>query len=127
MSVRRDTKNRLTLIRKCHICGKTFTTTADTPFIRQMYNVDGKKQKTVYFCSEKCKRASYKYSGWWDGKTEERKRERDAARDTREKNRKYYLAHAEQERARAKARYWSDPERARADMKYQREKRRLAV
>lgn len=47
MSVRRNTTNRLTLYRVCYTCGKSFRTTADNPFMRQMYNVDGKKQKTV--------------------------------------------------------------------------------
>ena len=55
MSVRRKTSNRLTLFRKCFICGKDIVTTADTPFVRQIANVNGKKQATVYFCSESCK------------------------------------------------------------------------
>lgn len=59
MSIRRDTTNRLSLIRVCHTCGRSFPTTAATPFMRQMYNVDGKRQKTCYFCSEACKLASY--------------------------------------------------------------------
>lgn len=124
MSMRRATPNRLALVRTCHSCGRAFPTTADTPFMRQITNVDGKKQKTCYFCSASCKEASYVHR--FDGKAEERRRQREATRDVREKNRRYYAAHAEQERARARARYWADPEGARADMAYQRAKRRIA-
>ena len=123
MSVRRKTTNRLVLFRTCHTCGKVFRTTADNPFMRQMYNVDGKRQKICYFCSEDCWRASYKHKGYWDGLTEARKKAREAARDVREKNRRYYAAHAAELRQRARERYWSDPEAARADNRYKREKR----
>ena len=123
MGVRKNgAASRLTLFRTCHTCGRSIVTTADTPFIRQL-NADGKKQKTCYFCSEACKRASYKHN--MDGKAGERRKARQASRDQAEKNRRYYEAHAEQERARARERYWSDPERARAEMKYQRRKQRL--
>lgn len=125
MSVRRKTTNRLTLYRTCHTCGKVFRTTADNPFMRQMYNVDGKKQKTCYFCCEACWRASYAHPGWWDGLTDARRKAREAARDVREKNRKYYAAHAEKLRKRAHDRYWSDPEKGREERRYQRKKRRL--
>ena len=125
MSIRRDTNNRRTLYRTCYTCGKEFSTTASSPFMRQMYNVDGKKQKTCYFCSDSCKRASYKYISWYDGKAEERRRAREAARDVREKNRRYYQAHVEQERQRSRERYWADPQKAQADMAYQRRKRGL--
>ena len=60
MSVRRQTDTRLFLIRTCPNCGKIFPTTAASPFMRQIKNVGGKKQKTCYFCSETCKAASYK-------------------------------------------------------------------
>lgn len=124
VSVRRKSRNRLTLYRTCHTCGQEIVTTADTPFVRQLCNVDGKKQKTCYFCSESCWRASYKRPGWWDGLADARRKAKEAARDTKEKNRRYYDTHAEQERQRARERYWSDPESARADNRYQREKRR---
>ena len=123
MSVRRKTANRLTLYRTCHTCGREIITTADTPFVRQI--VIGGRQVTCYFCSEACKRASYKHTGWWDGLADARRRVREAARDVREKNRRYYAAHAEQERQRARARYWADLEGARADGRYQRQKRKL--
>lgn len=61
MSVRRNTTNRLSLIRVCHTCGRSFPTTASTPFMRQIADVGGKRQKTCYFCSEACKLASYKH------------------------------------------------------------------
>lgn len=125
MSVRRDTNNRLSLIRTCHTCGRTFPTTASSPFMRQITNVDGKKQKVCYFCSESCKNASYKHL--FDGKAEMRRAEREAQRDTSEKNRRYYLAHAEQERQRARERYWADPEAARESNRYQRKKRQLCA
>lgn len=123
MSVRRKTTNRLILYRTCHTCGKGIITTADSPFIRQL-PADGKKQKTCYFCSESCWRASYAHPGWWDGLADVRRAERDAAR-SKEKNWRYYAAHAEKERQRARDRYWADPESAREDSRYQRRKRRL--
>lgn len=123
MSVRRKTANRFTLFRTCHTCGKSIVTTADTPFVRQIV-IDG-RQVTCYFCSEGCKRASYKYSGWWDGLADARRKAREAARAP-EKNRRYYAAHAEKERQRARDRYWRDPEAARAASRYQREKRKHA-
>ena len=124
MSVRRDTTNRYTLYRVCGTCGKSFSTTADTPFVRQVPR-DGKKQATTYYCSETCKNASYKHK--FDGKADERRAEREAKRDITAKNRLYYERHADQERARAKARYWSNPERYREDNKYQRNKRKVLL
>ena len=79
MSVRRQTDTRLFLIRTCHTCGKIFSTTAASPFMRQIKNVGGKKQKTCYFCSETCKAASYKHL--FDGKAAERKAEYDRNRE----------------------------------------------
>lgn len=124
MSVRRNTTNRLRLIRTCHTCGRTFPTTAASPFMRQLTNVDGKKQKTCYFCSESCKAATYKHL--FDGRAAERKKARDAARST-EKNRRYYAAHAEQMRARRRTQYWADPKASREDNQYYRQKRQLLV
>ena len=123
MAVRRKTDNRLTLFRICHTCGQVIVTTAATPFMRQLTDVDGKKQKTCYFCSESCKKASYKHL--FDGKAQERRKAREASRDTREKNRRYYVAHAEQKRSRAKARYWANREASLADLAYQRKKKKL--
>lgn len=123
VSARRNAPNRLSLIRTCHTCGKTFSTTADNPFMRQL-PADGKKQKTCYFCSEACWRASYKYSGCWDGLTSERRKERDKARQ-KEKNRKYYEAHKEQIRAYQNKRYWENREEAAKNSEYNRKKRKL--
>lgn len=123
MSIRRSTPNRLTIFRVCHTCGRGIVTTAATPFMRKLTNVDGKKQKTCYFCSEACKAASYKHR--FDGKAEERRKAREASRDVREKNRRYYDTHAERERSRAKARYWADREASLADTAYQRKKKKL--
>jgi len=61
MSVRRKTNNRLILFRTCGTCGQEFSTSADSPFIRQLPR-DGKRQATTYFCCESCYRASYKYT-----------------------------------------------------------------
>lgn len=99
MSVKRKiVDKRLTLFRTCGICGKSFVTTADTPWVRQVPR-DGKRQATTYYCSTTCYQASYKYKGWYDGKTEERRRER-----------QYRL---------------TDPEGWRADKRYQKKKSRL--
>lgn len=125
MSVRKKTGNRLTLYRTCHTCGKNIVTTADTPWIRQVPNVDGKKQKTCYFCCEKCFAASYKHIGFFDGKTQQRREEREASRDKTEKNRRYYEAHAEEIRKRRREYYWNNLEEERKNNKFQKEKRKL--
>lgn len=125
MGVRRKTvlTGRKTLFRTCDICGRPIVTTADTPFVRQILR-DG-RQITVYYCSETCKKASYKYSGWFDGKAEERRKEREENRDIREKNKRYYAAHAEQMRERAR-RYRSEhPEEVRMSNEFYRKKRKL--
>lgn len=113
MGVRRDTPNRLTLYRTCATCGRGIVTTASFPFMR-LVQADG-HAKISYYCSERCKAASYKHL--FDGRAGDRKRKRDAARSA-EKNRRYYEAHREQEKARQKARYWADPEARRADLRY---------
>lgn len=110
-------EKRLTLFKECAVCGKSFVTTAETPFKRTVNN------KVCYYCSESCKRSSYKHL--FDGKAWERRKAREEQRDVSAKNKRYYEAHKPQELARAKARYWADPERARADQAYQRRKRRL--
>ena len=122
MSVRRTANARLTLLRCCETCGKAIVTTADTPFIRQIPK-GVKRQATVYFCSESCKRASYKHL--FDGKEKERRRAREAARDHTEKNKKYYAAHAEERREAARAYRKLHPGAAAADSAYSRRKRKL--
>ena len=124
MSVRSDTANRLTLYRTCGTCGRFVVTTADTPWVRQVAR-DGKRQATTYFCSESCWRASYKHPGWWDGQARERRKAREAARDSREKNRRYYAAHAEELREKARRRRREHPGQAAMDSAYQKKKRRL--
>lgn len=123
MSVRRDTTNRLTLFRTCGTCGRSIVTTADTPWVRQVER-DGKKQAATYFCSERCFAASYKHIGWYDGKAQERRRAREAARDNRERNRRYYAQHAEEIRAKKTLRRLTVGQNA-ADCAYQRRKRKL--
>lgn len=124
MSVRRNAPNRLSLIRTCHTCGKVFPTTADSPWMRQL-PANGKKQKICYFCSTGCYQASYIHKGWYDGLTEQRRKEKEARRDIHEKNRQYYAAHADEMRARRRAQYWADPETGRAESAYYRRKRKL--
>ena len=123
MSVRRKTLNRRILIRTCYVCGRTFSTTADTPFVRQLQNVEGKKQKTCYFCSEKCKQSTYKHL--FDNAAWKRKKERDAKRDVKEKNRKYYEAHREEICRKRREYYKANVGLAASNSKYQREKRKL--
>lgn len=125
MSVRRDTPNRLTLYRECAICGRPIVTTAATPWMRMVEEQqDGKRcQRIKYYCSSACKADSYKHR--FDGKAMERKRARDTARDTREKNRKYYAAHKEQLREKARARYWADPESAKLNNAYAKKKKEM--
>lgn len=126
MSVRRkDPLNgRWVLYRQCGTCGKWIMTTADSPWVRQVER-DGKKQATTYYCSSKCFQASYKHIGWYDGKADIRREEREKKRDISEKNRRYYQKHKEKERQRSRDRYWSDPEAARAANAYSRKKRKL--
>lgn len=125
MSVRKKTTNRLTLYRTCHTCGKAIITTADTPWVRQIPNVDGKKQKTCYFCSEKCFTASYKHVGYYDSKYEQRKAEREKTRDIKEKNYKYYHAHEDELRERRKRNYWENHEEELLANRYCKKKRKL--
>ena len=124
MSVRKDTPNRLTLFRTCGTCGKQIVTTASTPWVRQVPR-DGKAQATTYFCSEKCFSASYKHIGWYDGKAEERRKVREAARDNRERCRRYNEAHREERREYARRRRAENPGLAAADSAYNRRKRKL--
>ena len=124
MGCRRNTNNRLTLFRTCYVCGKTFSTTADTPFIRQIPNVDGKKQKTCYFCSEACKASTYKHL--FDGKAQERKRERDRKRDRREWWKQYYAQNADHLRERTRQRWQSmSPAERSEEGRFYRKKRTL--
>ena len=131
MGVKRNTTNRLTLYRNCGTCGKSIKTSADSPWVRSIVQPD-KRQVTTYYCSSPCFQASYKHIGWYDGKADERRRERDRKRTERriasgelkERNRLYYEQNREKEKARAKARYWSDPEAAKAANEYQRKKRK---
>lgn len=124
MTARKQTGNRLTLYRNCGTCGKPFVTTADTPWVRQMER-DGKKQATTYFCCEKCFAASYKHIGWYDGKAQQRRRERDAARDNKERCRRYNETHREQRREYARRRREENPGLAAADSAWYRRKRKL--
>lgn len=123
MSIRKKTNNRKTLFRDCFICGKHFSTTADTPFVRQITNVNGKKQATVYFCSESCKNKSYKHL--FDGNAEKRRKEREYKRDIKEKNRKYYFLHSEEIKAKKRDEYYKNRESYLLDQKYNRQKREL--
>ncbi len=122
MAVRKKTNNRFTLIRTCQTCGRVFTTTAASPWMRQMA-VDGKKQKTCYFCSESCKNDSYKHH--FDGKADERRKARESARDNTERNRLYYTAHAGEIKQVKREAYWNDPEEYRERNRYNRWKRRI--
>ncbi len=124
MSVRRQTADRLTLFRVCGTCGRQIVTTADTPWVRQLPR-DGKRQATTYFCSESCFAASYTHVGWYDGKAEERRRQREAQRDRRASNRRYYEANRDRLLEAARLRRLAEPGRAAADSAYSRRKRRL--
>lgn len=86
---------------------------------------DGKKQATTYFCSERCFAASYKHIGWYDGKAQERRRAREAARDNRERNRRYYAQHAEEIKAGHREHRRLHVGQNAADCAYQRRKRKL--
>ena len=105
MSVRRNTNNRRYLVRQCGVCGKRFSTTADTPWLRQVKR-DG-QQLSTYYCSEQCYKDSYVHIGWYDGLSAQRKKEREANRDRTEENRRYYAKHRDAERERSKQAYYA--------------------
>ncbi len=92
--------------------------------MRQMPR-DGKKQAITYFGAEKCHAASDKHIGWFDGKAEQRRAEREANRDKREKNRRYYAAHREEMIERARRYREANPGVAAADSAYARQQRKL--
>ena len=124
MSVRRKTDFRLTLIRSCGTCGREFVTSAASPWMRQIPR-DGKKQATTYFCSESCFAKSYKHIGFYDGKAQERRAEREAKRDNRERHRRYYANHAEKRRQHQRDWYWANHEEAMLRSKYNKQKMKL--
>lgn len=101
---------RRTLHRICGTCGKSFTTTVESPFVRQINQPD-KSQVRMYYCSASCFRSSYK-SVIWNGRKAQRKKNL------------YYDQHREEVLAKAKERYWSDPETARATGRYNRKKQK---
>ena len=106
------------LIRSCATCGRTFSTSSTTPWKRLINGVG-----TMYYCSESCKKASYKHL--FDGKAEERRKAREAKRDRHAYNHKYYEAHREQEKARQRERYYADIEASRATIRFNHYKRKL--
>lgn len=122
MGVRRNTTNRWTLFRPCAVCGKQIVTTADTPFVRSVR--EGDRQITRYYCSESCKLASYKHK--FDGKAEERRKERESRRDRSAWWKRYYAEHGEQKREKERQRRsaMSAEERS-AEGRYYRKKRTL--
>ena len=124
MSVRKQTANRRTLYRTCGTCGKSVVTTADTPWIRQIPR-DGKKLAITYFCCEKCFAASYKHIGWYDGKAEQRRMERESKRDNKERCRRYNAAHRDKRREAARSYREQNPEQVAADNAYYKRKRKL--
>lgn len=124
MSVRRNTRNRLLLIRTCYTCGKTFPTTAASPFMRMMPNDEGKYNKTAYFCSETCKKASYKYN--MDGLAWKRRQERPRDKEKRAETwKRYYAANAERIKANRRARYQETKDSGMSETQYYRRKRLL--
>lgn len=125
MSARRPcVGKRQILYRDCGVCGNPITTTADTPWLRQVPR-DGKRQASTYYCSSACYQVSYKHIGWYDGKAEERRAAKEAARDITAKNRRYYQAHAEELREKKRRWYQENAEDARKDMTFSRKKRNL--
>lgn len=113
---RGNTSNRRTLFKTCGTCGKSFTTSVLTPFARVI--VENGRQITTYFCSEKCKAASYKRVGWYFQKE----------RDRLEYWKIYYVEHKERILEKAKKRYRENPknkEQIRADNEYNRKKKKL--
>ena len=124
MSVRKQTANRRSLIRVCGTCGKTFSTTADSPWMRQMPR-DGKKQAITYFCCSDCYKSSYKNIGWYDGKADIRRQKRESNRDRTEYNHKYYEKNREEIKRKHRKRYWENHEESLLINKYSKKKRKM--
>jgi hypothetical protein len=91
--------------------------------MRQMPNVNGKKQSIVYFCSKACKDKSYKHK--FDGLADVRRQEREKNRDYTEKNKKYYYSHYDELREKRIKKYWDNHEEMLENLRYQRQKRKL--
>lgn len=131
MAVRRKTNNRWTLFRQCGTCGKSFQTTADTPWVRQVPR-DGKKQATTYYCSSKCFKASYKHIGWYDGLAYQRRLERgrNVPKERKAELWKAYYSNpknAEKVKKRRMERYYENRESELEDNRFYREKRKLLM
>lgn len=125
MSVRRDTANRKPLVRICGTCGKEFSTTASSPWIRQIPR-DGKKMATTYYCSSSCFQKSYKHIGWYDGKADERRKEKDRNRtDNKERWKKYSESHRQELNEKRTKRYWANREEELLNNKYYKKKRKM--
>lgn len=124
MSVRKQTANRRSLIRVCGTCGKTFPTTAASPWMRSILGEDG-HWRITYFCSSSCFQSSYKHIGWYDGKADIRRQEREESRDRSEYNRRYRESHREQINQRRRERYWENHEEELASNRYAKKKRKL--
>lgn len=110
MSERHNTTNRRTLYRICGTCGKSITTTADSPLVRSIVQPD-KRHVTTYYCSSTCLKESYKRIGW-------------CSSNVTEKKPLYYDRHREEILVKSKERYQSDPEAAIKATLFYRKKRK---
>lgn len=125
MSVRRNAENRIPLVRICGTCGKEFSTTASSPWIRQIPR-DGKKMATTYYCSTCCFQKSYKHIGWYDGKADQRRKEKDRNRtDNKERWKKYSEAHRKELNEKRMKRYWANREEELLNNVFYRKKRKM--
>lgn len=118
--MRKYADKRLTLYRKCAVCGRPIVTRADSPWARQVAE-DG-RQLQKYYCSSACYKASYKHIGWYDGLAWKRKIERDKERE-KTRNRAeawsvYYAANGERIREKRRERYRENIASERADNAY---------
>lgn len=130
MTLRRDTTNRLTLFRRCGICGKSIVTTASTPWMRQIPVLeDGKRRQIItYYCGTTCYQASYKHKGWYDGKADERRAEKERKRDPEAKKaawKRYYARNGDKLREKRRERYWKNHEEELAENRFSKMKRKI--
>lgn len=91
----------------------------------RMIERDGKKEAATYYCCQSCYKASYRHIGWYDGKSDERRAERESNRDRREYNRRYYAEHAEEIKAKRRAYYAANPGLAAQNSRYHKAKQKL--
>lgn len=81
---------------------------------------------TTYYCSTGCFQKSYKNIGWYDGKADQRRKEKDRNRtDNKERWKKYSESHRQELNEKRMKRYWANREEELLNNKYYKKKRKM--